>query len=54
MAVPDCIVATDPEGGATVRLPREPGAYRLFVTVRDGHGSGCMDSWPFAVSQSLR
>lgn len=54
VAVPDCIVAADAEGGATVRLPREPGAYRLFVTVRDGQGSGCMDNWPFAVSQSLR
>jgi hypothetical protein len=53
-AVPDCIVAADAEGSATVRLPREPGSYRLFVTVRDGHGSGCMDNWPFAVSPSSR
>jgi len=48
--VPDCIVMADAAGEATVRLPRKPGAYRLFVTVRDGHGSGCMDNWPFAVT----
>ena len=24
--------------GATVRVPKEAGAYRLFVVVRDGHG----------------
>ena len=28
----------------------ETGGYRLFVTVRDGHGSGCSENWPFFVS----
>jgi len=44
-----CIVDAATDGRVVVRAPREPGAYRLFVTVRDGDGSGCMDNWPFAV-----
>jgi hypothetical protein len=47
--VEGCIVEADDSGSAAVRAPTEPGAYRLFVTVRDGAGSGCMDNWPFRV-----
>jgi hypothetical protein len=32
-----------------IKVPPRPGAYRLFVTVRDGEGSGCMDNWAFRV-----
>ena len=49
-AVEGCIVEADDSGSAAVRAPTEPGAYRLFVTVRDGAGSGCMDNWPFRVA----
>jgi hypothetical protein len=52
--VPGCIVSADDRGVATVRLPREPGSYRLFVTVRDGHGSGNIDNWPFQVGSGSR
>jgi len=48
-AVADCILAADESGRAEIRLPMEPGPYRLFVTVRDGVGSGCIDNWPFFV-----
>jgi len=47
--VPKCIVRADDSGNATIRVPSAPGAYRLFVTVRDGKGSGCIDNWPFFV-----
>ena len=33
----------------TVRTPGQPGAYRLFITVRDGHGGGCSENVPFFV-----
>ena len=49
-SVPGCISEADGEGRATVTLPATPGGYRLFVTVRDGHGSGCSDNWPFFVN----
>jgi hypothetical protein len=48
-AVPDAIPEADAAGQATVVAPRRPGAYRLFVTVLDGNGSGCTDNWPFHV-----
>jgi hypothetical protein len=35
---------------ALLTCPREAGAYRLVVTVRDGKGSGCSDNWPFFVA----
>lgn len=47
-----CIMESSPEGRVVVRAPQRPGAYRLFVTVRDGEGSGCMDNWPFRVTDS--
>lgn len=33
----------------TVRTPDQPGAYRLFVFVRDGRGGGCTENLPFFV-----
>ncbi len=49
-AVPDAITHSDEAGAATLRVPDKPGAYRLFVTVKDGHGSGAIDNWPFLVT----
>lgn len=38
------------EGGkATIRIPEKPGAYRLFVIVRDGKGGASADNIPFQV-----
>lgn len=47
--VEGCVRMERHDGSATVVAPAEPGAYRLFVTVRDGNGSGCSDNWPFFV-----
>jgi hypothetical protein len=49
-SVPEAIVSSDHEGNLVLRTPAKAGAYRLFVTVRDGKGSGCMDNWPFYVN----
>ncbi len=47
--VPDCV--TDADGPQTkVRAPMRPGAYRLFVTVRDGKGGASEDNVPFLVT----
>lgn len=45
---------SDPDGSATatVRVPVRPGGYRLFITVRDGHGSAAIDNWPFASGEN--
>jgi hypothetical protein len=48
--VAGCIVTSGSDGRVMLRAPAEPGAYRLFVTVRDREGSGCMDNWPFQVA----
>ncbi len=48
-AVPGCVVRADDAGTAEILSPAETGPYRLFVTVRDGQGSGCTDNWPFFV-----
>ena len=46
--VSGCIIG--PVGAkVTVRTPDQPGAYRLFVFVRDGHGGGCTENLPFFV-----
>lgn len=47
--VEGCVSGDTPDGAATITAPRDPGPYRLFVTVRDGKGSGCSDNWPFFV-----
>ena len=46
--IPNCIVEGDSEV-ATIQLPKRPGAYRVFVTVRDGHGNGSSANFPFLV-----
>jgi hypothetical protein len=48
-AMADAVAASGDSGMAVVTAPERPGAYRLFVTVFDGHGSGCMENWPFHV-----
>jgi hypothetical protein len=48
-AIPDAVKADGDSGATVVTTPDEPGAYRLFVTVLDGHGSGCTENWPFHV-----
>ena len=48
-AVPDCVTNADgPQ--ATIHAPAKPGAYRLFVTVRDGKGGASEDNVPFLVT----
>lgn len=46
--VPEC---TAGQSGAsiTVKVPAKPGAYRLFVTVKDGKGGASEDNIPFQV-----
>ncbi len=34
---------------ATIRLPAQPGAYRVFVYIRDGQGDGASANFPFLV-----
>lgn len=47
---PECIVSAQ-NGSATIKTPAQPGAYRLFVTVRDGKGGASEDNVPFLVTQ---
>lgn len=47
--VPGCVAEVRESGGVTIVTPDQPGRYRLFVTVRDGQGSGCSENWPFCV-----
>ena len=46
--IPDCILEGDTHE-ATIRLPAKPGAYRVFVYVRDGNGNGSSTNFPFQV-----
>ena len=48
-AIASAIVTTGSNGTATIRTPSQKGAYRIFVTVKDGKGSGAIDNWPFFV-----
>lgn len=48
-SLPGSVTSSNADGGAVVTLPTASGAYRLFVTVRDGKGSGCSENWPFFV-----
>ena len=43
-----CIIGP-PGPKVTVRTPEKPGAYRLFIYVRDGQGGGCAENVPFYV-----
>lgn len=45
--IPGCITGSGPR--VTVRSPDRPGAYRLFVFVRDGRGGACAENVPFYV-----
>ena len=45
---PDAVVRSDGRG-ATVRLPKEPGGYRLFVVVHDGRGGAAVANVPLLV-----
>lgn len=45
---PECIVRADGPK-VVVRMPSVPGAYRLFVYVRDGRGGGCSENTAFYV-----
>lgn len=47
-AVTGCLVSQN-QSGATIKTPSKPGAYRLFLTVRDGKGSASADNIPFLV-----
>jgi hypothetical protein len=49
-SLPECIISSN-GGDANIRIPSKPGAYRLFVTVRDGKGSASKDNIPFQVTQ---
>ena len=43
------LISSRSKGRAVIKTPNEKGAYRLFVTVRDGEGSAAVDNWPFYV-----
>lgn len=44
--IPDCVV--DNRGNlARIRIPNTPGAYRVFLYVRDGQGGGAGGNFPF-------
>ncbi len=43
---------TDDARECVFRTPKEPGPYRLFLTVRDGHGSAATANVPFRVLPS--
>lgn len=47
-SVPDCIVSQD-AGKARIRAPKKPGAYRLFLVVKDGKGGASSENIPFFV-----
>jgi hypothetical protein len=49
----DAIVARPKPGDSILTTPETPGAYRVFVTVRDGQGAGSTDNWPFSVQVNL-
>ncbi|WP_221032606.1 glycoside hydrolase family 2 TIM barrel-domain containing protein [Actomonas aquatica] len=47
-AIADSVISSDGTR-ALLRLPSEPGAYRVFLTVRDPHGGGSTHNFPFYV-----
>jgi len=52
-AFPGAIAESD-KRGATVRLPNDPGGYRLFVYVRDDHGGAATASVPLLVKGEVK
>ncbi len=46
--IPDCVVFDDGRT-ARIRVPHQPGAYRVFLFVRDGKGGGAAGNFPFMV-----
>jgi len=47
--VEGCIV-NEKEGTATIKTPSKPGAYRLYLIVRDGRGGASAENIPFQVA----
>lgn len=47
-AYPECTAGQE-KAAIAVKIPTRPGAYRLFVTVRDGKGGASRDNIPFQV-----
>lgn len=47
-SIPDCIVSAQ-DGEAVIRVPEEPGNYRLFAIVKDGQGGASADNICFQV-----
>jgi hypothetical protein len=45
------LISKAERGQATLRTPEQPGAYRLFVFVRDGQGNGATANIPFLVER---
>ena len=50
LPVPGSIIS-QADGKVTIKTPEKPGAYRLFVIVRDGHGGASADNVPFRVAR---
>jgi len=50
-AVAGAVQRSGRDGDVEVTAPTNPGAYRLFVTVRDGAGSATVDNWCFRVTR---
>jgi len=48
--LPECTTGQQ-SAEATITAPSKPGAYRLFVTVRDGKGGASKDNIPFLVTK---
>lgn len=47
-SLPECVVKAG-AGFLELRAPMRPGAYRIFLYVRDGRGGASADNFPFAV-----
>lgn len=50
---PDAIVHTDP-ASAEIRMPADPGGYRLFVYIRDGKGGAAVANIPLLVKGTVK
>lgn len=47
--VPGCVIAGEATNTVSIRVPSEPGAYRLHVYVRDGQGGAGTANIPFLI-----